>query len=97
MSMVLNKRLVSLKQILKFKQHTSEVIKGTTSVAPAVIPPGVTTTYNKPKLPKLTTSQFNGELTAQTTFWDTNSKMWSRQLMFASEDSCLRSPQILCR
>ena len=58
---------------LECKQRISEVNKGpavTSAVLVATEPVVMPSTYNKPKLPKLTLPQFKGELTTWTTFWD---------------------------
>ena len=58
-------------KILECKQHISVAIKSTAATTAATaIAPIVTTTYDKPKLPKLTLPRFKGDLTTWTTFWD---------------------------
>ena len=59
-------------RILECKQRISEVINSpaVASAATVVTAPSESTTYNKPKLPKLTLPRFKGDLTAWTTFWD---------------------------
>ena len=58
-------------KILECKQRISVAIKSTAATtAPTSMAPIVTTTYNKPKLPKLTLPRFKGDLTTWTTFWD---------------------------
>ena len=58
-------------KISECKQRISIVVKSTAATtAPKAMAPIVTTTYDKPKLPKLTLPRFKGDLTTWTTVWD---------------------------
>ena len=56
--------------LLECKQRISVIIKSTAATtAPTATAPIVTTTYDKLKLPKLTSPRFKGDLTTWTIFW----------------------------
>ena len=56
-------------KILECKQRISVAIKSTAATTdPTAMAPVVTTTYDKPKLPKLTLPRFKGDLTTWSTF-----------------------------
>ena len=54
---------------LECQQCISVALKST-AATPMAMAPVVATTYEKPKLPKLTSPRFKGDLTTWTTFWD---------------------------
>ena len=56
-------------RILECQQRISVALKST-AATPTAMAPLVATTYEKPKLPKLTLPRFKGDLTTWTTFWD---------------------------
>ena len=56
-------------RILECQQRISVALKST-AVTPTAMAPLVATTYEKPKLPKLTLPRFKGDLTTWTIFWD---------------------------